>query len=92
MIWGKTSHFPDYVRNYDTVLGFNEPNFDNQADMSPEEAAHEWIKLQNYYKDQTLVSPAAAPPHETDWFDKFFATCRELGCRFDYLGRTLENN
>jgi hypothetical protein len=30
--------------NYDTILGFNEPNFGEQANMSPQEAAQYWIQ------------------------------------------------
>ena len=30
----------------DTILGFNEPNHPSQDNMSPEETAIEWIKIQ----------------------------------------------
>ena len=91
MIWGRTDHFPSHIKKYDTILGFNEPNHSDQANMSPETVAHEWIKFQNFYPHNKLVSPAAAPPHTTEWFDKFFAKCKQLGCRVDYLGKLLDN-
>jgi hypothetical protein len=34
------------LQQADTILGFNEPNHRAQDDMSPEEAAREWIKIQ----------------------------------------------
>ena len=37
---------------YDTILGFNEPNRADHADLSPEEAAAAWIELQTLYPDK----------------------------------------
>ena len=84
MIWGYWGQqFPEL--EYDTVLGFNEPNHHNQANLEPEEAAYAWIEFQAAYPDKVLVSPCASPPNTEEWFDKFFEVCDLIGCRVDYL-------
>ena len=67
-----------------TILGFNEPNQPDQANMSPLEAAVAWLEVQDVYGDRELVSPATGHI-DTEWFDQFMAECELLGCRFDYL-------
>jgi len=86
MIWGHwtNSEFPP-LPEYDTVLGFNEPNHHDQANLDPESAAMAWLELQEAYPDKTLVSPCASPPATEEWFDEFFEICDALGCRVDYL-------
>ena len=44
MIWTKKQHYPK-LDGYDTVLGFNEPNHKDQANMSPESAAYHWMRF-----------------------------------------------
>jgi len=70
---------------YSVILGFNEPNHADQADIPPEVAASAWMELQNLYPDRTLVSPSAAGGGNLQWFDAFFQACEVLGCRIDYL-------
>ena len=89
MLWNDAFDQPPSLP-YPVVLGFNEPNFGEQANMSPQRAAEAWIKIQAAYPDKELVAPAAAPGGSnmspTDWFDQFFAACDKLGgCRVDYL-------
>ena len=84
MIWGYWGQqFPQL--EFDTVLGFNEPNHADQANMDPEVAAYAWLRLQEAYPEKTLVSPSASPPHTEEWFDQFFEVCDVIGCRVDYL-------
>jgi hypothetical protein len=79
------------------VLGFNEPNFKAQANMTPTQAAAAWPQLQaiaDQY-DLKLVSPAVNYCGECvsengivyyspfDWLDDFFTAC--VGCRVDYI-------
>ena len=86
MIWGYWGEIGDIPADpYDTILGFNEPNHNEQANLTPEEAAFAWIELQEKYTDKILVSPSAAPPNTQEWFDEFFDICKELGCRVDYV-------
>ena len=37
---------------YSVILGFNEPNHADQADIPPEVAASAWMELQNLYPDR----------------------------------------
>ena len=69
---------------FDTVLGYNEPNQPDQSDIPPEEAAAAWVELQEQYQGKVLVSPACSGAH-TDWMDAFLEMCQALGCRIDYI-------
>jgi hypothetical protein len=80
------------------ILGFNEPNFIDQANMTPTQAAAAWPQLQAV-ADQyglKLVSPAVnycgncvsengtTYTNPFKWLDDFFTACN--GCRVDYIG------
>ena len=96
MIWGAASDrqaaasdIPDDAR---TLLGFNEPNFGAQANLSAAEAAALWPELEEIAdaRGLDLVSPAVnfcgGDCQETDPFeylDDFFAACQ--GCRVDAI-------
>ena len=41
---------------YDVILGFNEPNHEDQANLPPEVAASAWLELQNMYPDRVSAS------------------------------------
>ncbi|MDI3287839.1 glycoside hydrolase family protein [Polyangium sp. 15x6] len=75
------------------LLGFNEPNFGEQANLSASEAAALWPHVEAVAdaRGLALVSPAVnfcgGACQETDPFkylDEFFAACE--GCRVDYIG------
>jgi hypothetical protein len=75
------------------LLGFNEPNFGQQANLSAADAAALWPDVEAIAdaRGLALVSPAVnfcgGACQETDPFkylDDFFAACQ--GCRVDYLG------
>jgi hypothetical protein len=94
MIWGANSNreaaaaeIPEDAR---TLLGFNEPNFGSQANLSAAEAAALWPELEEIAdaRGLDLVSPAVnfcgGDCQDTDPFeylDDFFAACQ--GCRVD---------
>ena len=80
MVSDEMMRFPPFQ----TILGFNEPNQPDHANMSPLEAALAWVEVQEKYPDRELVSPATGHV-DTEWFDQFMAECELLGCRFDYL-------
>lgn len=79
------------------LLGFNEPNFIDQANMTPSEAAAEWPGLEAIADDYSLelVGPAVnwcgncvseggvtfTNPYE--YLDSFFVACQD--CRIDYI-------
>ncbi len=73
------------------LLGFNEPNFTNQANMTPEAAAAKWPEVQALAAELGLglVAPAMNyspnPPYQspTKWFDEFVALVGRDA--FDYL-------
>lgn len=98
MIWG--GNFDDdriddeLVSDARYLLGFNEPNFFAQANLSPSEAAALWPRVEAIADahDLEIVSPAvnfcgpAQSCHDTDPFDyldAFFAACSD--CRVDYI-------
>ncbi len=75
-----------------TLLGFNEPNFFSQANLSPAQAAALWPQVEQIadQRNLELVSPAVnycgGGCHDTDpvrWLDDFFAACS--GCRVDAI-------
>lgn len=73
------------------ILGFNEPNFTAQANMTPAQAAELWPRLEKIADDFGLkiVGPALNyspnPPYTdpTTWYDEFFSIYPEARC--DYL-------
>lgn len=76
------------------LLGFNEPNFKSQSNITPAQAASMWPNLEQIATDKglKLVSPAVnwcgdcvdgVTNDPVDWLDKFFAACP--GCRVDYI-------
>jgi len=73
------------------ILGFNEPNFKSQSNLTPTQAAAKWPALQSI-ADQfglTIVGPALnySPdsPYQDPikWYDEFFAACPD--CRVDHI-------
>jgi Glycosyl hydrolase catalytic core len=74
------------------LLGFNEPNFGTQANLTPAQAAAAWPQLEQIAKARNLklVAPAVnycgGNCNETDpfkWLDAFVAACS--GCQVDYI-------
>lgn len=76
------------------LLGFNEPNFISQANLTPAQAASMWPNLEKIAEDKglELVSPAVnwcgdcvegVTNDPTDWLDKFFIACPT--CKVDYI-------
>jgi len=76
------------------LLGFNEPNFKSQANLTPAQAASMWPNLEKIAADKglQLVSPAVnwcgdcvdgVTNDPVDWLDKFFVACP--GCKVDYI-------
>ncbi len=80
------------------LLAFNEPNFRDQANMTPSQAAAAWPALQAIADefDLKIVSPApnwcgwcveeggTTYNSPYDWLRDFFAACPD--CRVDYIG------
>lgn len=106
MAWNG-SYSIDQLRAYYTahpndkyLLGFNEPNFKAQANMTPTQAAEKWPALEALADELglKLVGPALNYPdgaindgvtyQPTDWMDQFIAAYKELygkEPKIDYL-------
>jgi hypothetical protein len=98
MAWNAPANLADFASRIPAgsiyLLGFNEPNFRSQANMTPAQAAAAWPGLEQIAADKglKLVSPAVnwcgdcvdgVTNDPVDWLDKFFAACP--GCKVDYI-------
>ena len=96
MIWDDHFSVDDAVQQIPPgaryLLGFNEPNFQGQANLTAQQAAQLWPQLEQIAQRRglKLVSPAVnycgGACNETDPFaylDAFFAACQ--GCQVDYV-------
>ena len=101
MIWSANFNeqaLRDYLTEHPGVkylLGYNEPNFRNQANMTPDSAARLWPIVEQIARDYDLklVAPALNYSGEAladgrvyqpnDWMDAFLAAYPEA--HFDYL-------
>ncbi|APR86651.1 Hypothetical protein A7982_12000 [Minicystis rosea] len=95
MAWGEASLSglgSDVPSDAHHLLGFNEPNFGSQANLTPAQAAALWPQVEAFAKehDLAIVSPAVnfcgSPCNVTDpftWLDQFFAACPS--CKVDYI-------
>lgn len=98
MAWNAPSNLTDFENRIPAgsqyLLGFNEPNFISQANMTPAQAAAAWPGLEAIAasKGLKLVGPAVnwcgdcvdgVTNDPVDWLDKFFAACP--GCKVDYI-------
>jgi hypothetical protein len=58
--------------NSEWVLGFNEPDQWDQANLTPEAAAKAWATLEAIYPDRKLTSPQVMQ-HDRHWLERFVA-------------------
>jgi hypothetical protein len=81
------------------ILGFNEPNFKGQSNLTPSQAAAAWPSLQaiadrfnlkivgpaiNFsYVGGAVVENGVEYTDPVKWYDDFFAACK--GCRVDHI-------
>jgi hypothetical protein len=102
MIWGDGFDVNDLIEDIPQgatfLLGFNEPNFFEQADLSASEAAALWPQVEQVAaaRNLDLVSPGVnfcgddtnktGPCHDTnpvDYLTEFFAACSN--CKVDHV-------
>ncbi|KAK3589414.1 hypothetical protein CHS0354_020743 [Potamilus streckersoni] len=94
MVWGWRLHadLPLHIaHDSEYVLGFNEPNFYKQANITPQAAVQHWAEIEAHSHGKPLVSPAAAPcsAHDScmsngeEWLAEFFQLCKN--CRIDFI-------
>ena len=97
MIWNGSFKVADAVNAIPAgakyLLGFNEPNFGSQANLTAAKAAELWPQIEQIaaQKQLQIVSPAtnycAGNCNATDpfvWLDDFFKACPT--CKVDYVG------
>jgi hypothetical protein len=99
MIWGVKGGPPDPAtiekqipKSAKYILGFNEPNFAAQANITATDAAALWPRIEQIAKDMNLKIGSPAPNYcagacnDTDpihYLDTFFAAC--TGCQVDFI-------
>ena len=92
MVWDQKSVGKPIPAGASYVLGFNEPNFHAQANLTPQQAASDWPMIEAAANGLPIVSPAmnfcgpAAQCNGTSPFQylkDFFAACP--GCKVDYV-------
>jgi hypothetical protein len=89
MIWGARSvNADELARARDsgsTLLGFNEPDFDSQANMTVEQALDLWPQLEA--TGMRLGSPAVAVggADAGGWLDRSMSGARQRGLRVDFV-------
>ena len=89
MVWGEKSvnanDLEKAKKNGRVLLGFNEPDHKEQANMTVEQALALWPKLQA--TGMRLGSPASASGAEKadSWFGQFMKGVKEKGYRVDFI-------
>lgn len=94
MVWGSSTLGVATPIGSRFLLGFNEPNFKAQANLTPQQAASDWpmVEAQASATGAAIVSPAmnfcgpAAQCNGTDpyqYLKDFFAACSS--CKVDYV-------
>jgi hypothetical protein len=89
MIWGPDSVDADTLARAKSsgsvLLGFNEPDFGSQSNMSVEQALELWPQLQatGLRLGSPAVAVGAADPG--GWLDRFLAGARDRGHRVDFI-------
>jgi hypothetical protein len=85
MIWDETHVDETVPRQSGVLLGFNEPDNTDQANMTVDQAISLWPKLMN--SGLRLGSPAMAGNASTSssWLGQFMAKANGLGYRVDFI-------
>jgi hypothetical protein len=89
MIWGsgsvKRSTLDKAAAGGGTILGFNEPDFSSQANLSVDDALTLWPQL--VATGRRLGSPAVATggADANGWLDRFMAGARQRSLRVDFI-------
>jgi hypothetical protein len=100
MIWGGISSgdvndiIGQIPEGSEYLLGFNEPNFMSQSNLTPQQAADNWPYVEEIAtaKGLKIVGPAVnwcgdcvegVTNDPMDWLDKFFEACTD--CKVDYI-------
>ena len=89
MMWGATSVNATTLARVRTqgraLLGFNEPDFASQANMSVEQALDLWPQLTATGLRLGSPAPATHAPDAGGWLDRFMAGAGARGYRVDFI-------
>jgi hypothetical protein len=69
-------------KNVNHLLGFNEPDRPDQANMTVDQAVSQWPEMMK--SGLRIGSPAPASPHNS-WITDFLAKCDQLNYRVDFV-------
>ncbi|RZJ54434.1 MAG: carbohydrate-binding protein [Flavobacterium sp.] len=84
------------------ILAYNEPNFNDGARLTPQEAVNAWVNVEKIAAAKNLEIVSASPAYNgpdnyggysdpLKWHDEFFALCPT--CKVDYIAfHTYDNN
>jgi hypothetical protein len=89
MMWGadsvKKAALDEAKRQGKVLLGFNEPDRDDQADMTVEEALDLWPQLLGTGMRLGSPAPATGAPKKGSWLDRFMDGAARRGYRVDFV-------
>jgi hypothetical protein len=89
MIWGPDSVNADQLNRATSsgsvLLGFNEPDFGSQSNMTVEQALDLWPQLQATGLRLGSPAPAVGAAEAGGWLDRFLAGARQRGYRVDFI-------
>ena len=85
MIWGKRDVAAIEQAQGKVLLGFNEPERKEQANMTVEEALEIWPKMEATKMRLGSPAPAGGATRPGGWFDRFMTTAQERGYRVDFI-------
>jgi hypothetical protein len=71
-VWGAAYIGKPLGGNSEWVIGFNEPEQRDQANMTPAAAALTWRDLEDAYPDRKLTSPQVVQP-DARWLEEWYA-------------------
>jgi hypothetical protein len=107
MAWGKISdadvqNFINKIKpDAKYLLAFNEPNFNDGARLTPQDAVNAWVNIEKIAAAKNLEIVSASPAYNgpdnyggysdpVAWHDQFFALCPN--CKVDYIAfHTYDN-
>ncbi|MCD9574927.1 glycosyl hydrolase [Flavobacterium soyae] len=108
MVWGKISDaevqaFIDRIKpGAKYLLAFNEPNFNDGARLTPQEAVNAWVNVEKIAAAKNLEIVSASPAYNgpdnyggysdpVAWHNQFFLLCPN--CKVDYIAfHTYDNS
>lgn len=99
MFWNNNFDINEAIANIPAsakyILAYNEPNFTVESNISPQDAANNWWRIEQVAAARSLEIVSASPAYcgggvcmsgysnPIDWHNDFFAACPD--CKVDYI-------